>query len=398
MKTRMLLPLSMLMISPTYAGGLYLYEVATDDVGLAAAGIAARAQDATVMFMNPAGISRLEGSHLSVGAQALYGNVPYNLNDPTLNDVDNAMGWFPAASFFYSTKLNERWSIGMATYGNFGLGLDYGDWAGANLMKDVTLMALTFQPTLAYQINEQWSVGAGLGINYGIFSITRAKVPNDEELDDHDWAYNAKLGVLYQLNEHTRFGLGYSSATEYQFAIDTQVTVPIPGKPVLPDINARVPIEGIANSPQQLMFSAFHQINSDWAFLTNIGWQDWSAYSDNHVFAFNQEVAGTDRVRDVYHFAAGSQYSVNPQLTINTGIAFDTSVYKTQNNTSLTMPSGAALRLGAGVKYALDSEQSIGTAFEYIAMDSAKVQNEALAGRYPNSDLYFLSANYSLQF
>ena len=54
------------------AGGLYLYELGTPDVGAAAAGWAARAQDAGTVFTNPAGMTRLEKSELLVGIQPLY--------------------------------------------------------------------------------------------------------------------------------------------------------------------------------------------------------------------------------------------------------------------------------------------------------------------------------------
>ena len=44
------------------AGGLFLYEIGTADVGLASAGYTARAQDASTAFTNPAGMTRLEGT------------------------------------------------------------------------------------------------------------------------------------------------------------------------------------------------------------------------------------------------------------------------------------------------------------------------------------------------
>ena len=43
------------------AGGISLYEVGTADVGLASAGYSARAQDASTVFTNPAGMARLAG-------------------------------------------------------------------------------------------------------------------------------------------------------------------------------------------------------------------------------------------------------------------------------------------------------------------------------------------------
>ncbi len=46
------------------AGGLLLYETGTPEVGLAAAGWAARAQDAATLVTNPAGMTRLQGDEL----------------------------------------------------------------------------------------------------------------------------------------------------------------------------------------------------------------------------------------------------------------------------------------------------------------------------------------------
>ena len=82
------------------AGGIELYELGTPDVGLASAGYAARADDASTVFKNPAGMSRLEGSQFQGGLQAAYGSVSFTPNartSPTLgNDGGgNAIGWLP---------------------------------------------------------------------------------------------------------------------------------------------------------------------------------------------------------------------------------------------------------------------------------------------------------------
>ena len=52
------------MTPPTtaFAGGFFLYELGTPDVGLASAGYAARAQDASTVFTNPAGMTMLDHS------------------------------------------------------------------------------------------------------------------------------------------------------------------------------------------------------------------------------------------------------------------------------------------------------------------------------------------------
>src|SRR5512146_3543826 len=61
------------------AGGFALYEIGTADVGLAAAGYAARAQDPATVLTNPAGMTRLEGTQVLLGAQLLYGDAGLSL-------------------------------------------------------------------------------------------------------------------------------------------------------------------------------------------------------------------------------------------------------------------------------------------------------------------------------
>src|SRR5215510_12057962 len=51
--------------SSVWAGGPYIYELGTPDLGTAAAGRAALAQDASTVVGNPAGMTRLERSQLT---------------------------------------------------------------------------------------------------------------------------------------------------------------------------------------------------------------------------------------------------------------------------------------------------------------------------------------------
>src|SRR5471032_1482466 len=61
-----------------YAGGIMLYEIGTDNVGLANAGAAARAQGPSTIASNPAGLSYLQGTQITAGAQILYGKVKFD--------------------------------------------------------------------------------------------------------------------------------------------------------------------------------------------------------------------------------------------------------------------------------------------------------------------------------
>ena len=122
-----------LLATSAWAGGLALYELGTPDVGTAAAGWSARAQDASTAFTNPAGMTRLEQSQLLAGVQPLYVNVNFDAVSSTFGGGDggNAGGWVPSAGLYYVHDVTQNWTLGVAAASHFGLGLDYNDnWAG----------------------------------------------------------------------------------------------------------------------------------------------------------------------------------------------------------------------------------------------------------------------------
>ncbi|MGD9949626.1 MAG: OmpP1/FadL family transporter [Desulfobulbus sp.] len=386
------------MTALAHAGGLYMYEIGTEDLGLANAGSAARAQDASVIANNPAGMTRLQGNQATVGAQLLYGDLDYTLNDSSLNGPGNVIGWLPGGSAFYSHSINDDLKLGLGLYGNFGLSLDFGDtWSGRNVVKEATLVGMTLQPSLAYRINDKWSVGAGVGINYGIFSLTRDEIAirggYEVKQDDTDIAPNAKVGILWEPSDYTRFGLAYTSKVDYDFDVDATVNLPRLGR------SWTLPVDAMVDAPQQVMFSAVQVLNNKWTILGEIGWQDWSSFSEAEVTINNLTLQSKLDLQDTWHAAAGVQYQLSAETRLNFGVAYDSSMYSEQGDTSFLLPAGAAWRLGTGVQRQLNDRSSLGAAFEWLLSESAdSVSPDVLAGSYDNPQMFFFAINYSYQF
>lgn len=378
------------------ASGLYLYEIATEDTGLAGAGQAARAQDASTLVTNPAGMTRLPDRLLTGGLQALYGDTPYHLDDDAAlqgSSPGNTIGWFPGASLFYHQRLNDSWSAGIGLYGNYGLGLDFGDWAGDRLIKKSTLVGMTLSPALAWKISDRVSWGVGMGVNYGFLSLTRNVDGRDEKQSDHDWALNFRTGLLFDITDATRAGLTYTSKTEYHFSIDGTARFP-----QLPNQQYSLPVTAQVNTPAQLMLSLVHDISPRWSVMGDLGWQDWSTYGSNQVYRSGEQIDRTNRLRDTWHTALGVQFRPNERWRLNSGVAYDSSFYRSQADTAMTMPSGDAWRFGLGAQYQLTLESNVGAAFEYLTMDSTRVAARPVKGGYDNPAIYFFSLNYSHAF
>nr|WP_321460410.1 outer membrane protein transport protein [uncultured Vibrio sp.] len=359
---------SLLTCATVQAAGLYLYEANTTDIGLASAGMAARAHDASVMAANPAGLANVSGQSFSGHLISLYGDAEL---DTLAGDAGNVISFVPMGSAFYSQQMNDKWTLGIGLYGNYGLGLGYEGLVDRTVAKldipTAITQAVTIQPSASYRINEQWSLGAALGVQYGKYQIeANASTANSNfslEGDDNDVQVNGRIGVLYELSPRTRFGLSYLSETEFEFESTKSV------------------------APQQVVFSIYNQVNDKLAWMGNVNWQDWSEY---------QTTLNVD-TQDTYQVAFGTQYQVSDKLMWNAGLAFDSSMYEEQSKGDITVPTGDTYRLGTGVDYKWDEKKTVSVAFEAVIIDSSEstlANGTKLAG-YSNPALYFLSFGYS---
>ncbi|MGR7643212.1 OmpP1/FadL family transporter [Klebsiella aerogenes] len=379
----------------SHASALYFYEIGTEDVGLAGAGQAARAQDASTIVTNPAGMTRLPDHMFTGGAQVMGGDIPYQMNNEHGgNSPGNVMNLFPNASGFYAQKINDDLYAGIGLYGNYGLGIDFGNWAGDRLIKKSTMVAMTLSPSLAWKLNDRLSVGASANLNYGYLSLTRNVDGNDEKDKDHDWAMSYRLGLLMQLTDQTRAGITWNSKTDYDFNVKGKARFPN-----LPNVAYDLPISAQVRAPQQIMLSMVHDINKQWSVMGDLGWQDWSQFGNPQITVAGHESSKNNRLKDSWHTAVGVQYRPTEQWRLNAGVGFDSTVYDSQSDTALSLPTGDEWRFATGAQYQITPASNIGVAVSYLHMQSSHVKSpEIISGSYDHPYLWFASVNYSYQF
>lgn len=394
MKKIALLSTGLFFSSLSEASSLYFYEIGTEDTALAGAGQAARAQDASTIVTNPAGMTRLPDHMFTGGLQVLGGNIDYQLDNDRLQSPGNVMKLTPNGSAFYSQKITDDLYAGIGLYGNYGLGIDYGNWAGDRLIKKSTMAAMTLSPSLAYKLNDRLSIGASANINYGFLSLTRNVDDSDKKETDHDWAMSYRLGLLMSLTEQTRAGITWNSKTDYRFNINGKARLPN-----LPNDEYTLPLSAQVRAPQQLMLSLVHDINRQWSVMGDLGWQDWSQFGAPQITMNGQTLNNNNRMKDTWHTALGVQYRPTEQWRLNAGMAFDSTPYRNQSDVAMTLPTGDEWRFGTGAQYQITPASNIGFAVEYLHMQSSKVQTPTVfAGRYDHPYLWFASVNYSYQF
>jgi long-chain fatty acid transport protein len=415
---------------PATAGGLFGYELGTADLGLASAGYGARAQDASTVFTNPAGMTRLEGNQFLGAGQLLWSNTRFSIGSgtsPALGSNDGGYavghnGWFPGGGSFLSYTLSPDVKLGLAMTGNFGGVLNYqDDWVGRYYVQQTWIVGLSFLPSVAWKVNDQLSLGASLNAMYGIYKNNVAVnnlLPHYGDgwlkLKDERWGWGGNLGLLWEPSKTTRLGLTWTSQLKLDFAATPEFEDLAPAaEQILRQrglYDARIDV-GI-KVPQQVMGSLFTQVDDRWALLGSVGWQQWSK--------FGQVTVGIDDItdptnlttaipfKDIWHVAVGAQYRLSDPWLLNFGVAYDSGFQENSSNVSPLLPTNAAWRFGVGGQQQLSKTTYWGLAAEYLYGGTLSTDIRAkpvalggrgnLVGSYDNTGVLFFGTYYNWSF
>jgi long-chain fatty acid transport protein len=417
-----LMVLGITLTPPAWAGGVWLYEGGTPDLGTAAAGRAALANDASTAGANPAGMTRLERSQLLTAVQGLYVNTKFDtdLSGFGGGDGGNAGGFVPSGSLHYVHRVSEDFRLGISSGSYFGLGVDYGDdWSGRYYTTEAELLVMGVNPAAGYRVNRWLAVGAGISVLYATLdqkaAINNSAVPGQAgladgklELDADDMGYGFNLGVLLSPWSGTRLGLTYRSEVELEFEDTAKL------KNIGPVLQGILNGSGLAGSevdidmtiPQAVMFSAYHQLTDRWAIMGNIGWQEWSAFGKQDLTL--SSTTSTTFTKDLdyddtWHFALGAQYRFAERWLCSVGAAYDTSPTDEDTRTP-DLPLDRQIRIGTGIQYDWNENMTMGVAYEYLDAGEAEIDQEGgplqgpLKGEYDTNTIHFFAVNLIWKF
>ncbi|MGA2410994.1 MAG: outer membrane protein transport protein [Candidatus Binataceae bacterium] len=401
------------------AAGLSLYETGAPDLGTAQAGQAALAADASTAGANPAGMTYLGRSQLLIGAGALLPAINFNVGSQTTTSGlsgGNAGVFFPEGSFFYVYRLSERLRLGVAAGSEFGLAVDYSKtWAGRYYLTRSSLLTGQINPSIAYRVNDWFSVGAGFSIVAGqLFS--QANVNNilprfsQGRVSFESWSVEPQgnAGFMFQPTPQFRAGVTYQSPVDFTFGFSPHTSGLGPG------LRAALRRSGLLGAkadigvtiPQQVMASVLYQLTPRLAIMSDLGWQNWSAFGQTTlgISAQNQRSLAVNlNYSDTIHTAIGAQYHINRKWLYSAGFAYDSSPVSEASRTP-SLPLDRQLRYGTGIEYQLSESVAVGAANEVLDGGKApfNVRRGPLSGRlqggYSTNLLDFLMANLIWKF
>ena len=394
------------------ANGLALNEQSASSAGSAYAGRASTAANASTLFGNPAGMSRLERAEVSGGLAFI--DASTDISDaegqlapglPVSGTNDGDMVPFSTIPFgYYVTPISDKLHAGIGVYAPFGVESDYENgWQGRYEGVTSMVQVVTIQPTVSYAFNDRVSVGFGPTINHISGELT-SNVPAaafnpalaamsdaDVEIEGDDIAYGYNLGVLFGITDRLDWGLTYHSKVDYSLEGDT--TISGTPAPVAPAIDGKYDAELDITMPESVDTSFRFQATDALALYAGATFTRWSRLEgieveNSGVNAMFQSSFGTITEEleweDTWSFAVGGAYQLNPKWVIRAGYAFDESPTNDQHRTvRIPVSDRDIYTLGAG--WNVSDDLTLDAAYAYIDEEKGEVNQDTYSADFENS-------------
>lgn len=393
-KSTVLLPLSLLFATNVSAGAYIFPELGGASVSTAGAGAQALAEGAETAFANSAGMTKLKGPTLAFNLQGMASDIQYTDKgsdgvfaggEPT-TQAGSAM---PAGSFYYVAPVNDKWSAGIAFVSTGGSVIDYGeDFAGALLLQDAQLITAQLNPSIAYKVNNELSIGAGFVAEYGILEQRFAGSDTlQTEVTGSSFAFGYTLSALYDINDNNRIGLSYRS--EIQHDMNGDLTV------ASQDRNSSV---GII-LPASATMSGYHHVTDKTALLWSLGWTNFHSIPTTDV-ELDSLTAEIQRQWDnTVTVGLGAHYQLNDEWRVEGGISYESSPQDDPKMQYPDVPTGELWKYAIGATYDINENWRMNLYYEYLDAGTPSIEyelaNSTLTGDYDVAVHFFgVMTNY----
>lgn len=304
-----------------YASGYHFGTQSVSAQGTANSS-AAEADDASTLFYNPAGLSKLEGNQISAAINLVMPKVEYENASATYTgggsvpgstSGDMAKSLVAAPHLYGAYHLNDRFTVGLGMYIPFGSGTDYDqDSVLRYNLNKTELTTVAIEPALSYKINDKHSVAVGAIAQHADVKLRKyadwgsrlgasgyADGAGNVKLDD--WGYGYHLGWLWDINEQARIGVNYRSKVKHnlkgkaewsavgpiaqQYSQFIQATVAQGGSGYVPQEDASLDIV----TPESLSVHGMYRATPKLKLFGDITWTRHSRFNEAHLNFANEK-------------------------------------------------------------------------------------------------------------
>lgn len=361
------------------AGTAYAGCVDTFGIGAKASAMggafSAYADDPFAVYYNPAGLTQVDRPTLAAGVHMIDPTIKLKdfyvegSSDPrfprtkaeAVNFSDTSENLY-APALGFAMPLTERLALGVAIYAPFGLEVEFPNNAKTNPSAYSSFHSYYFRevitPTLAYKVNDKFSLGFGVSIGKtksaaekyfylgtkdlagsgesiipGVTYDTLRYLDNAHmkvELED-EINYSFNVGIMYRPTNTITLGLTYRSETDVDFEGDAYVN----GEKV-----AKATLD--YNHPQQIQAGVRYAPHSRFSVEMDVVWTNWgiNKTQDEPIISIGsdrgdqlekflqavykkKEISSPRRWENTRQLRFGAEYVMNDLITLRCGYFYD---------------------------------------------------------------------------
>ncbi|MFZ4406038.1 MAG: OmpP1/FadL family transporter [Paracraurococcus sp.] len=385
------------------ATGFELREQSAVGQGASFAGAAARGDDPTMIFFNPAAMSSLPGVQGALVGSGIFPNAEAKSGTATRN---SALGGSPIAgslggdigldafvpAMYTTLQLAPDWHFGLSVTMPFGLVTKHAEDSIARYHALTSSLKTTnFAPALSWQVLPNLSIGAALNVEYATARLSSAVdfgaigaaqhipgfVPGKRDgrstITGDNTAVGFQLGTQWEPMVGTRLGLAFRSAMFHTLRGDAQfqnVPFPISLSPSFATTLAQAKL----TTPETVNLGVTQRIGDRWTALAGLEWTNWSRFKDLTVSFDNGRAPSVteERWRDSVFASIGGEYRWNEELTLRAGIAYDQTPVRNAERTP-RIPDNDRYWLSVGASYQVHRNITLSAAYTHIFAADATV-------------------------
>jgi long-chain fatty acid transport protein len=391
------------------AAGFMLEAQGARGLGNAFAGGGAAVEDASTIYSNPAGITRLSGSQIDASLFIVKPHIKFNDKGSTTspavggapltggNDGDaGTWGFFP--NLYYAQQITDRLHAGIGFNVPFGLATKYDrNWVGRYYADESEIQTYNINPNVAYKITNWLSLGAGFSAQYIKAKYTNAvdfgtigalgglgtapqSLDGFAKLNADDWGWTYNGGILIEPTENLRFGASYTSDIDYTLKGNAKISAPAAAAPIaaatgLVDSNAKSKV----TLPGRAEFGAYWRLHPKFAIMGDILWTHWSELNELKIkLDTGTDIVTTLNWNDTLRYSFGASYYPTKNWTIRAGIAYDETPISSDKYREPRVPDNNRFWTTIGLGYRFSDRIALDLAYAHIFVEDGKTHKDGL--------------------
>jgi long-chain fatty acid transport protein len=398
--------LSAFLCTQSFAAGSGAYRLEVPDAAALAVGgaVVGQANTPAAIFFNPAGMTQMKGSAISVNLAVVQPRETAHPTGGAKTEMERDTFFIPSLASV--TKISEKVALGIGVTSSWGLGTEWAEDSFARYAAtETSLKNQDYIISLAYQLNDQLSVGMGVVIDYSEIEkdkkIKQFLGPGsdaDFELEGDSTAAGFQASALYKLNERHQFGVQYLGEIERKYhgtvnldGLNDAMLTAVYGVPSGTfGSSYETNVTSKATLPQSVDVGYCYRPNAKLTLNFDVLWMGWNTVQEEEL-GYPDE-SNQDRLdflnlgnpaernwKNALSMGMGAEYAVSERLRLRGGYFFHDSPipeYTWEPN----LPDADSHSIATGFGYDISKALTLDMTYSAMFYDTRSIDNDVGAG------------------